>query len=214
MILRTSWPDLFGHRRHRIAPDVKVVDARDKGRAEGQQKEEIRCCVGPFLREWRRQLRADRWPVRRPLTRHSKSASASRSRGAGFNAVGRHCKPRSNFTCSNTATRSRAARLNSSSATTAASPIMRAALSRNRRRKGRHARHRHHADGAGHRAACDRGQEGDPGDEFGRLDHDNEISDFARAGFILPPQSWILAEWAGKNGSKHVVTLVNDGPRA
>jgi hypothetical protein len=89
MILRTSWPDLFGHRRHRIAPDVKVVDARDKGRAEGQQKEEIRCCVGPFLREWRRRLRADRWPVRRPRTRHSKSASASRSRGAGFNAVGR-----------------------------------------------------------------------------------------------------------------------------
>ena len=37
---------------------------------------------------------------------------------------------------------------------------------------------------------------------------------FARAGFILPPQSWILAEWAAKNGSKHVVTLVNDGPRA
>jgi len=33
---------------------------------------------------------------------------------------------------------------------------------------------------------------------------------FVRAGFILPPQSWILAEWAAKNGSKHVVTLVND----
>jgi len=33
---------------------------------------------------------------------------------------------------------------------------------------------------------------------------------FARAGFILPPQSWILAEWAAKNGSKQVVTLVND----
>jgi branched-chain amino acid transport system substrate-binding protein len=33
---------------------------------------------------------------------------------------------------------------------------------------------------------------------------------FVRAGFILPPQSWILAEWASKNGSKHVVTLVND----
>jgi branched-chain amino acid transport system substrate-binding protein len=31
-----------------------------------------------------------------------------------------------------------------------------------------------------------------------------------RAGFILPPQSWILAEWAAKNGSKRVVTLVND----
>jgi len=26
----------------------------------------------------------------------------------------------------------------------------------------------------------------------------------------LPPQSWILAEWAAKNGSKRVVTLVND----
>ena len=37
---------------------------------------------------------------------------------------------------------------------------------------------------------------------------------FVRAGFILAPQSWILAEWAAKNGSKHVVTLVNDGPRA
>jgi branched-chain amino acid transport system substrate-binding protein len=33
---------------------------------------------------------------------------------------------------------------------------------------------------------------------------------FVRAGFILPPQSWILAEWAAKNGSKRVVTLVND----
>jgi branched-chain amino acid transport system substrate-binding protein len=33
---------------------------------------------------------------------------------------------------------------------------------------------------------------------------------FVRAGFILAPQSWILAEWAAKNGSKHVVTLVND----
>jgi branched-chain amino acid transport system substrate-binding protein len=33
---------------------------------------------------------------------------------------------------------------------------------------------------------------------------------FVRAGFILPPQSWILAEWATRNGSKRVVTLVND----
>ena len=34
---------------------------------------------------------------------------------------------------------------------------------------------------------------------------------FVRAGFLLPPQSWILAEWAFKNaGSKRVVTLVND----
>jgi branched-chain amino acid transport system substrate-binding protein len=33
---------------------------------------------------------------------------------------------------------------------------------------------------------------------------------FVRAGFILPPQCWILAEWAAKNGSKRVVTLVND----
>jgi branched-chain amino acid transport system substrate-binding protein len=33
---------------------------------------------------------------------------------------------------------------------------------------------------------------------------------FVRAGFILAPQSWILAEWAARNGSKHVVTLVND----
>jgi branched-chain amino acid transport system substrate-binding protein len=33
---------------------------------------------------------------------------------------------------------------------------------------------------------------------------------FVRAGFILPPQSWTLAEWAAKNGSNHVVTLVND----
>ena len=31
-----------------------------------------------------------------------------------------------------------------------------------------------------------------------------------RAGFILAPQSWIMAEWAAKNGSKRVVTLVND----
>jgi branched-chain amino acid transport system substrate-binding protein len=33
---------------------------------------------------------------------------------------------------------------------------------------------------------------------------------FVRAGFILSPQSWIMAEWAAKNGSKRVVTLVND----
>jgi len=33
---------------------------------------------------------------------------------------------------------------------------------------------------------------------------------FVRAGFILSPQSWILGEWAFKNGSKKVVTLVND----
>jgi branched-chain amino acid transport system substrate-binding protein len=33
---------------------------------------------------------------------------------------------------------------------------------------------------------------------------------FVRAGFILSPQSWNLAEWAAKNGSKRVVTLVNE----
>jgi branched-chain amino acid transport system substrate-binding protein len=33
---------------------------------------------------------------------------------------------------------------------------------------------------------------------------------FVRAGFILAPQSWIMAEWAAKNGSKRVVTLVNE----
>jgi branched-chain amino acid transport system substrate-binding protein len=33
---------------------------------------------------------------------------------------------------------------------------------------------------------------------------------FVRAGFILAPQSWVMAEWAAKNGSKRVVTLVND----
>jgi branched-chain amino acid transport system substrate-binding protein len=33
---------------------------------------------------------------------------------------------------------------------------------------------------------------------------------FVRAGFILPPQSWIMAEWAHKNGSQRVVTLVNE----
>ena len=33
---------------------------------------------------------------------------------------------------------------------------------------------------------------------------------FVRAGHILSPQSWILAEWAAKNGSKRVVTLVSD----
>jgi branched-chain amino acid transport system substrate-binding protein len=31
-----------------------------------------------------------------------------------------------------------------------------------------------------------------------------------RAGFVLAPQSWIMAEWATQNGSKRVVTLVND----
>jgi branched-chain amino acid transport system substrate-binding protein len=33
---------------------------------------------------------------------------------------------------------------------------------------------------------------------------------FVRAGFILAPQSWVIAEWAAKNGSKRVVTLVNE----
>ena len=33
---------------------------------------------------------------------------------------------------------------------------------------------------------------------------------FVRAGFLLSSQSWIMAEWAAKNGSKRVVTLVND----
>jgi branched-chain amino acid transport system substrate-binding protein len=33
---------------------------------------------------------------------------------------------------------------------------------------------------------------------------------FVRAGFIIAPQSWVLAEWAIKNGSKRVVTLVNE----
>ena len=31
-----------------------------------------------------------------------------------------------------------------------------------------------------------------------------------RAGFLVGQQSWIIAEWAFKNGSKRVVTLVND----
>jgi branched-chain amino acid transport system substrate-binding protein len=31
-----------------------------------------------------------------------------------------------------------------------------------------------------------------------------------RAGFLLAPQSWIMAEWAAQSGSKRVVTLVND----
>ena len=33
---------------------------------------------------------------------------------------------------------------------------------------------------------------------------------FVRAGFIIAPQAWTLAEWAIKNGSKRVVTLVNE----
>ena len=33
---------------------------------------------------------------------------------------------------------------------------------------------------------------------------------FVRAGFIIAPQAWTLAEWAIKNGSKRVATLVND----
>jgi branched-chain amino acid transport system substrate-binding protein len=33
---------------------------------------------------------------------------------------------------------------------------------------------------------------------------------FVRAGFLLSPQSWMIAEWAAKNGSKRVVTLVNE----
>jgi branched-chain amino acid transport system substrate-binding protein len=33
---------------------------------------------------------------------------------------------------------------------------------------------------------------------------------FVRAGFLLAPQCWIIGEWGFKNGSKKVVTLVND----
>jgi branched-chain amino acid transport system substrate-binding protein len=33
---------------------------------------------------------------------------------------------------------------------------------------------------------------------------------FVRVGFIIAPQAWTLAEWAVKNGSKRVMTLVND----
>jgi branched-chain amino acid transport system substrate-binding protein len=33
---------------------------------------------------------------------------------------------------------------------------------------------------------------------------------FFRVGFIIAPQAWICAEWAIKNGSKRVVTLVNE----
>ncbi|MFY9696673.1 MAG: ABC transporter substrate-binding protein [Xanthobacteraceae bacterium] len=33
---------------------------------------------------------------------------------------------------------------------------------------------------------------------------------FVRAGFLLSQQGWILGEWAAKNGSSRVVTLVND----
>src|SRR6202167_5343666 len=33
---------------------------------------------------------------------------------------------------------------------------------------------------------------------------------FVRAGFIIAPQAWTMAEWAIKNGSTRVVTLVND----
>jgi branched-chain amino acid transport system substrate-binding protein len=33
---------------------------------------------------------------------------------------------------------------------------------------------------------------------------------FVRAGFIIAPQAWVIAEWAIKNGSKRAVTLVND----
>jgi branched-chain amino acid transport system substrate-binding protein len=89
MILRTSWPDLFGHRRHRIAPDEKVVDARDKGRAEGQQKEENKMLRRTVLKgmaataaggSLARSAAADtplKIGISIPLT------------GAGFNAVGR-----------------------------------------------------------------------------------------------------------------------------
>jgi branched-chain amino acid transport system substrate-binding protein len=33
---------------------------------------------------------------------------------------------------------------------------------------------------------------------------------FVRAGFVLSQSSWILGEWAATNGSKSIVTLVND----
>jgi branched-chain amino acid transport system substrate-binding protein len=33
---------------------------------------------------------------------------------------------------------------------------------------------------------------------------------FVRAGFVLTQSSWVLGEWAATNGSKHIVTLVND----
>ena len=33
---------------------------------------------------------------------------------------------------------------------------------------------------------------------------------FVRPSFLLSPQAWIIAEWAAKNGSKNVITLVNE----
>jgi branched-chain amino acid transport system substrate-binding protein len=33
---------------------------------------------------------------------------------------------------------------------------------------------------------------------------------FVRSGFLLNPQSWIIAEWASRSGSRRVVTLVNE----
>ena len=33
---------------------------------------------------------------------------------------------------------------------------------------------------------------------------------FVRPSFLLNPQAWIIAEWAAKNGSKNVITLVNE----
>ena len=53
-------------------------------------------------------------------------------------------------------------------------------------------------------------QDSDAGLKLGRLGHGDKVALLVRAGFLVGQQSWIIAEWAAKNGSKRVVTLVND----
>ena len=71
-------------------------------------------------------------------------------------------------------------------------------------------RHRNHADVAGHRAAGDRSQNPTLVMSSGASVTVTKSPYMVRAGFLQSQQAWIMAEWAAKNGSKRVVTLVND----
>jgi len=60
---------------------------------------------------------------------------------------------------------------------------------------------------AGRSPRRDRGEESDARHELGASITTTKSPYFVRAGFLLSQQSWILAEWAAKNGSKRVVHI-------
>ena len=79
-----------------------------------------------------------------------------------------------------------------------------------RQRQGRNRRRRHHAVHAVDRPLVTEAKKATFVHELRRLDHDDQVALFGARRLHHRAQAWILAEWAIKNGSKRVVTLVND----